>query len=84
MPDTTPKTILVSEWRSAWRWWSVQLAAVFGIVAGVLAANPTLLLGLLAFMPTGPLRYLAAAGVAIVVFVIPVIVRLAKQGPKDG
>lgn len=69
---------------SAWRLWSVRLAAFAGIVAGVLAANPALVLGLIGFMPSGPWRYVASAGVGLVVFIIPTITRLTSQEKTDG
>jgi hypothetical protein len=63
------------------RAWSIRMAAAFGIIASVLMANPSLVLGLIAFMPTGFWRYVASAGVGFVVFVIPTIAKLTAQ-PK--
>lgn len=74
---------LVATWRTAWRMWSVRLAAVAGILATILSANPALLLGLIAFMPDGALRYVAAAAVGAVVFIIPTITRLAQQSKLE-
>jgi type III secretory pathway component EscS len=71
---------LIENWASnAWRMWSVRLAAFAGIVAGILTANPALVLGLINFMPNGFGRYVASAVVGLVVFVIPTITRLANQ-----
>jgi len=79
---------LIDEARQAWRMASVQLAAAAAILAGVLTANPHLALGLIAFIPPGPLRYLLAAGVGLVVFALPTIARLWHQpkvkGKSDG
>lgn len=76
------KLRLVENWRQSWRWASVQLAALVALLAGVMTANPGLLLGLIQFLPTGATRTIAAIGVSIVVFVIPVISRLIEQNGK--
>lgn len=70
---------LVAGWRDAWRWASVQLAAVAAIIAGVLTAHPEILIGLIAFLPSGGLRLLVAAGVALVVFGAPLLTRLWQE-----
>lgn len=72
----------VADWKHSWKWLSVQIAAVAAIIAAVLTANPTLLLGLIAFIPHGSLRTVTAAAVGVTVFVIPVFARLWKQ--KDA
>lgn len=71
---------LIAEWRGAWRWWSVRIAGIAAIIAGVLTAHPSLLLGLIAMLPGGVWRNVMAAGVGLVVFVIPTLARLWKQG----
>lgn len=76
---------LIPEWREAWRWWSVQLAALFAILAGLLTANPGLVLGLVGMLPSGLWRWAIAALIAIIVFVIPTLARLWQQeGKRDG
>lgn len=60
---------------------SVWLAGVVAIIAGILTANPNLLLGLIGYLPEGNARYIASAVVTLLVFVVPVIVRLWPQ-PK--
>lgn len=70
--------------REAWKLWSVKLAAVAGILAAVIASNQSIALGLVYFLPEGPWRIVTAIGIGIVVFVIPTITRMAKQGKKDG
>ena len=69
-------------WRSLWRLWSVKLAAIFGILVATLLANYGLLLGLVAFMPNGPMRYLVAVVIGVAVFVVPSVVRGLKQQEK--
>lgn len=76
---------LIEEWRSAWRWWSVRIAGIAAIVAGVLTASPSLVLGLIGMLPQGPWRTVMAVGVGTVVFVIPTLARIVKQkGKTDG
>lgn len=76
------KLRLVENWRQSWRWASVQLAALVAVLAGIMTANPGLLLGLIQFLPSGTMRTVAAVGVSIVVFVIPTISRLIEQNGK--
>lgn len=75
---------LIDEARHAWRMASVQLAAAAAILAGVLTANPSLALGLIAFIPPGPVRYLIAGAVGLVVFALPTLARLWKQPGVKG
>lgn len=70
--------------REAWKLWSVKLAAVAGILAAVIASNQSIALGLVYFLPEGPWRIVTAIGIGVVVFVIPTITRMMKQGDKDG
>lgn len=74
---------MISEFRKAWKLWSVKLAAITGILAAVIAGNQSIALGLVYFLPEGPWRIVTAIGIGIVVFVIPTITRMAKQGKKD-
>ena len=74
---------LVENWREAWRWASVRGAGAFAAVVGALAANPDLLLSVIAFMPTeATQRAFMAVGVALVAFFGPTILRVWRQG--DG
>jgi len=77
---------LVPEWRKAWRFSSVQLAALIGAVVTAFASNPQLLLGIINFMPTDPTqRAVAAVAVGAVAFFGPTVLRLWQQGSKpDG
>lgn len=70
---------LVTDLRSMWKLWSVRLAAITGILAAILASNQSIALGLVYFLPNGPLRIVAAFGIGVIVFVIPTITRLMRQ-----
>ena len=58
---------------------SIRLAAIAGIVAGYLAANPDQTEALLALLPDGPLRVLASAGIGLFVFSLATGARLVKK-----
>lgn len=73
---------LVDEARQAWRWWSVRLAALAGLLAASVVADPSLLTGLLVYVPED-LRPLAATVAGIVVFAAPTVTRLLKQESKQ-
>jgi len=75
---------LIKELRAAWKLWSVKLAALTAILAAIVASNQTIALGLVYFLPEGPWRVVAGVGIGLVVFVIPTVVRLVKQGKSDG
>jgi hypothetical protein len=63
---------------------SIRLAAIAGIVAGYLAANPDQTEALLALLPDGPLRVLASAGIGLFVFSLATGARLVrKSGPVE-
>lgn len=62
-----------------WRMWSVRLAALAGVIAAYLAANPDQTQALLAVLPDGPLRALASIGIGVFVFGLATGTRLAKQ-----
>jgi len=60
---------LIENWaEQLWKAWSIRLAALAGVVAGYLAANPEQTEALLALLPDGPLRVLASGGIGRVVF----------------
>lgn len=65
--------VLIDEIRSAWKLGSVKLAALAGVLATILASNQSIALGLIYFLPVGPLRIVAAVAIGLVVFVIPTI-----------
>lgn len=70
---------LIEEARHAWKMWSIRIAAVAAILAGVIASNQSIALGLVYFLPDGPWRVVAGIGIGLVVFVIPTVARLVKQ-----
>jgi hypothetical protein len=72
---------LIENWQESWRFASVRLAAAVAILAGVLAANPGLILGLISHLPQGMWRTLASVIVTLVVFIIPTLTRLLKKEP---
>lgn len=67
-----------------WRMWSVRLAALAGVVAAYLAANPDQTQSLLDVLPDGPLRVLASIGIGVFVFGLATGTRLVKQPEKDS
>jgi lysozyme len=73
---------LVEEWRSAWRWASVQLAVVAGALAtAAIAAWPVLHWLIMQYVPDGPVRSVVAAFVGVIVFAVPVATRIFKKKP---
>lgn len=58
---------------------SIRLAALAGIVAGYLAANPDQTQALLALLPDGPMRVLASAGIGMFVFSLATGARLVRK-----
>ena len=63
---------------------SIRLAAMAGIVAGYLAANPDQTQALLALLPGGPMRGLAAAGIGMFVFSLATGARLVRKSGGEG
>lgn len=74
---------LVDDARACWRWWSVRMAALAGVVVGALVAQPQLLTGLVAYVPD-EWRPLASALAGVITFAAPTIARLLQQGSKDN
>lgn len=77
---------LIDEARSWHKFASVRLAALAGIIAGYLAANPDVTNELLGLLPDGPARTLAAAGIGLFVFSMATGARLVTTGkrPTEG
>lgn len=70
----------VNDARLWWRRWSTWLAAFAAAVAAGMVASPSLLVGLVAFVP-GEWRPFLAGAVFVLVFIVPVLVTHLKQ-PK--
>lgn len=75
---------LIDECGNWWKLWSVKLAALAGVIAAYLAANPKQTEELLAILPDGPLRVLASAGIGLLVFGLATGTRLIKQPAKEN
>lgn len=75
---------LVDDARQFWRWWSVRLALVAGVIATTIVNQPQILTGLVAYVPP-QYRTVASALVGIVVALAPTLARLIKQkAPANG
>lgn len=75
---------LIENWlETVMKAWSVRLAALAGVVAGYLAANPDQTEALLALLPEGPWRVLASAGIGLFVFSLATGARIVRQGRTD-
>jgi H+/Cl- antiporter ClcA len=75
---------LVPEWRKAWKWSSVRLAALVSTAVAAFASQPQLLLSIVNYMPADPTqRALAAIVVGAVAFFGPTVLRLWKQGANN-
>jgi hypothetical protein len=69
---------LVWNWRSSWRWFSMQLALVGSLALGALFAWPEILLSTLNMLPA-ELRPWCPPLVSFVLFAVVALVRLWKQ-----
>lgn len=74
---------LIDNAGSWWRFWSVRLAALAGVVAAYLAANPDQTQDLLNVLPDGPPRVLASIGIGVFVFALATGARLVRQPEKE-
>lgn len=74
------KLELVDDWKRAWRWASVQLAALVALAAGFLTQFPTVLQGLTLYVPER-WRPVAAIALALVAFIVPTAARLLRKKP---
>ena len=72
--------MLVKNWRSWWRMWSVQAAGLFATVMAAIAANPA---PVVQFFNALPAEYKPFVPVLtfVVTFVVPTLLRLMDQ-PK--
>lgn len=74
---------LVDDWRDAWKWASVRLAALGGMIAAVAAAAPGFARELWDQLP-GEVRSTLPVWAPVLVTALPIIVRLYKQGKPDA
>lgn len=72
---------IATEIRTLWRYWSVKLAALGGLVVAWLISDPTLLPRLVAYVPEG-YRPLASVLIGFAAFALPTIARRLPQPPK--
>lgn len=74
---------LIDEARGWWRLWSVRLATIPALIAGYLTMFPGELPQLVAYIPEY-WRPVASVAVTFLVFVVPTLVRLTKQGGNSN
>lgn len=74
---------VVDDWRDAWKWASVRLAALGGILATAAVSAPGFAKELWDQLPQD-MRSTAPAWVPVLVTAIPIIVRLYKQGGRNA
>ncbi len=74
---------LIDEAKSWHKFASVRLAALAGVVAAYLAANPDVTNELLGLLPDGPMRTLASAGIGLFVFSLATGARLVRKAPRE-
>lgn len=72
---------LVDDWRNAWRWWSVRIAALFGVVATYLLAAPETLVQVINSLPA-ELRGWVPPVLGPLITALIVGIRLYRQGDK--
>lgn len=77
------KLRLVDGWRNAWRWASIQLAIAASALVAYIIATPSILFGIIAFIPRGDLRLPFALGCGAFVLVLVVATRLLKKKSKE-
>lgn len=76
---------LVDNWKQAWRWWSVRLAAIGAAIAGTLIVAPESILQAWALLPADMQASLEAyrGYIALAAFGLAIVARLVEQ-PKKG
>lgn len=78
------KVNLIPDWTKVFKTAGVKLAAIAAILATILASNQSLAIGLVMFLPVGPMRYLVAGLIGIIVFVIPTLTQILKRKKPEG
>lgn len=71
----------VEDWRQAWRWWSVRLSVLAGIVAGYVATpeGAAQIAALVRYVPE-PWRPLGSILIGLTVAMVPTLTRIIQQG----
>lgn len=73
---------LVDDWRTAWRWWSVRIGIVFGVVATYLLAAPETLVQVIHMLPAELRGWVPPVlGPALTALIVGI--RLYRQGDKS-
>lgn len=76
-------THLIPEWKSAWKFASVQLAGFIAALSAVAVANTSTLLSLIAYLPErGWARFGFCVLTFVLVFTVPAALRCWKQTPN--
>lgn len=76
---------LVKDWRKAWKWLSVQLAAIGVLITSALIIAPQAVLMAWAMLPDALREELGdwKKQIAAAVFLMAIVARLIDQAPKD-
>ena len=76
---------LVKDWRKAWKWLSVQLAAIGVLITSALIIAPQTVLMAWAMLPDELREELGdwKKQIAAAVFLMAIVARLIDQAPKD-
>lgn len=75
----------VEDWRQAWRWWSVRLSIVAGVIAGYVATpeGAAQIASLVRYVPEH-WRPVASVLIGLSVAAIPTLTRIIQQGARDA
>lgn len=74
--------LIVSDWRTAWKMWSIRLAAAASAIIGYIINDPSVLFAVAGSLPE-PLRIVFSALVGLLVFFLVAFTRLTKQKSLD-
>lgn len=78
---------LVDEWRSAWRWWSIQLNALGNMLLVALLSFPDIAQQVWVALPDEARAMLperVAYWVPVIILIASGVARLVQQEKKDG
>lgn len=76
---------IVENWRQAWRWWSIRLSVVAGIIAGYVATpqGATAIADLIRYVPE-QWRPIGSIAIGVLVSAVPTLARLIQQEVDDA